>query len=156
MLPLVFTASLLVAQAAPSAEPHYIKPVCAGTDGSGFGYRVDTFTGRLAFHSGLDFEVEAGHPVVASAAGSVVWAENRGPYGLAVEIDHGGGHTTRYGHLSELAVGASQRVAQGRSIGWSGATGRASRPGLHFEVWRNDIVQDPRKYLHPNPRCAQR
>lgn len=154
MLSLVFLSGLLAAQAAPADGPHYVKPVCAGDEGSGFGYRVDAFTGRVAFHSGLDFAVEPGHPVVASAAGRVVVAGNKGPYGLLVEIDHGRGHKTRYGHLSKLAVDADRRVAQGAAIGWSGATGRASAPGLHFEVWRSMIVHDPRKVLHPNPRCV--
>ena len=156
MLHLILTAASLAAQAAPASSPYYIKPVCAKNDGSGFGYRIDAFTGRVGFHAGLDFAVEPGSPVVASAAGQVVWAQTRGPYGLAVEIDHGGNHRTRYAHLSEHAVAPGQRVAQGATIGWSGATGRTSMPGLHFEVWSNDIVRDPRKHLHPNPRCARR
>ena len=145
--------SLVIAIAAATADiPHYIAPVCAGP-GSGFGYRIDPYTGRNAFHAGLDFEVAIGTPVFASAAGKVMAAEQRGPYGLMIEIDHGGGHKTRYGHLSELAVKADDEVAQGAIIAKSGATGRAQVPGLHFEIWRNEVVHDPRLDLHPNPRC---
>ena len=155
MLHIVFATALLALQTAPANVPYYVKPVCAGKAGSGFGYRLDPFTGRRAFHAGLDFEVEPGHPVVASASGRVVWAERRGPYGLAVEIDHGGTNKTRYGHLSALVVASGQRIGQGETLGWSGATGRAAIPGLHFEVWRNEVVLDPRKHLRPNPRCAR-
>lgn len=155
MLHIVFAAAFFALQAVPANSPYYIRPVCAGNGGSGFGYRIDSFTGRQAFHAGLDFEVEPGHPVVASASGRVVWAERRGPYGFAVEIDHGGTNKTRYGHLSAFAVASDQSVAQGQTLGWSGATGRTVIPGLHFEVWHDEVVLDPRKYLHPNPRCAR-
>jgi murein DD-endopeptidase MepM/ murein hydrolase activator NlpD len=155
MLHIVFAAAVLSAQAASANSPYYVWPVCAGKGGSGFGYRIDSFTGRRAFHSGLDIEVEPGHPVVASASGRVVWAEKRGPYGFAVEIDHGGTNKTRYGHLSAFAVASGESVDQGQTLGWSGATGRAAIPGLHFEVWQNEVVLDPRKHLHPNPRCAR-
>lgn len=130
-----------------------IPPICAPPS-SGFGNRVDPFTGRFVFHAGLDFEVPIGTPIFASAAGKIIAAEERRPYGLLIEIDHGGAHKTRYGHLSELAVKAGDNVAQGTVIAKSGQTGRAPIPGLHFEIWRNEVVQDPRKELQSNPSCA--
>ena len=148
-------AGVLLLAAAAAAAPRYVKPVCTADHGSGFGYRVDPFTGKVAFHSGLDLKVAAGLPVVAAASGRVIMAERRGPYGLVVEVDHGGRDRTRYGHLGALAVESGRHVEQGEAIGWSGATGRTQAPALHFEIWRKDVVVDPRKHLHPNPRCAQ-
>ena len=146
--------SLALAAATATADiPRYIAPICA-PPGSGFGHRVDPFTGRFAFHSGLDFEVAVGSPVYASAAGKVVTAERTGPYGLMIEIDHGASHKTRYGYLNELAAKAGDDVAQGAIIAKSGTSGRVVGPHLHFEIWRNDVVRDPSKELHPNPSCA--
>jgi murein DD-endopeptidase MepM/ murein hydrolase activator NlpD len=155
MLHLALIAASLLAEA-PAAFPRYITPVCGARVVSGFGYRVDAFTGRVAFHAGLDFAVESGQPVVASASGRAIAAERRGPYGLMIEIDHGHTDSTRYGHLSGLAVEAGDSVVQGQTIGWSGMTGRTPSPALHFEIWRDARVRDPREYLSSNPRCASR
>ena len=156
MLRLLFSlACVMLLAAAAIAAPRYVKPVCTADQGSGFGHSVDPFTGKVAFHSGLDLKVAAGSPVVAAASGRVTLAERRGPYGLVVEIDHGGRNRTRYAHLGWLAVESSRQIEQGETVGWSGATGRTQAPALHFEIWRNDVVQDPQKHLHPNPRCAR-
>ena len=153
---LIFTViSLLVAGASvPNALPTYIKPVCSIGDGTGFGWHNDPYTGRQAYHSGLDFDVDPGYPIMAAASGRVISAEPRGPYGLAVEIDHGRGNRTRYGHLGVLAVKEGQRISQGATIGWSGATGRTLTPTLHFEIWHGDSVLDPRGKLLSNLRCT--
>jgi murein DD-endopeptidase MepM/ murein hydrolase activator NlpD len=156
MLSLALASALFVAAAPVAVVPRHIEPVCGARDASGFGYRVDPFTGRNSFHGGLDFSIEIGHPVFASAAGRVVAARWRGPYGLMVEIEHSRTHRTRYGHLAGIAVEHGQLVAQGATIGWSGSTGRTVSPTVHFEVWQDDSVKDPKKYLRPNPRCASR
>lgn len=134
--------------------PSYVKPVCSVGNGSEYGWYTEPVTGREAFHSGLDFDVDPGFPVFAALSGRVISAELRGTYGLAVEIDHGHGHQTRYGHLSALAVVAGQWVACGATLGWSGATGKTAKPTLHFEIWRSDVVMDPRHRFGPNRRCA--
>lgn len=137
--------------AAPSgggAEPslHLSWPLCT-TSFDGFGYRTDPFTGRNAFHAGLDLKADVGTPVHAARGGSVIAAEVRGPYGNMIEIDHGGGVKTRYGHLDALGVKAGDQIGEGDRIGLSGRSGRASEPHLHFEVWLNGVVWDPRKFL---------
>jgi murein DD-endopeptidase MepM/ murein hydrolase activator NlpD len=129
----------------PHREP-VAWPVCGRTT-SGFGYRVDPFTGRVAFHSGLDIVENFGVPVVAVEGGTVVTAERRGPYGVMVEVDHGKGWRTRYGQLQETSVTPGQTVARGEKIAQVGSSGRSTGPHLHFEVWFNDVVRDPAKYL---------
>lgn len=136
------------------ATSRHLWPVCSDAPPSGFGYRTDPFNGRRVFHSGLDFAVEQGVPVRASLGGRVIAAERRGPYGKMVEIDHGGAERTRYAHLSAWAVMEGDRVAQGQTIGWSGQSGRAEKPLLHFELWRGETQRDPRNALDPSPRCG--
>ncbi len=114
---------------------------------SGFGYRVDPFTGRVAFHSGADMAGEFGTPILAGAAGRVIAAERRGPYGLMVEIDHGRGIRTRYGHLQNAFVKAGDQVAFRQKIATMGSSGRSTGPHLHYEIWFNDVVRDPTKFF---------
>lgn len=114
---------------------------------SGFGYRVDPFTGRVAFHSGADMAGEFGTPILASAPGRVIAAERRGPYGLMVEIDHGRGVRTRYGHLQNAFVKAGDQVAFRQKIATMGSSGRSTGPHLHYEIWFNDVVRDPTKFF---------
>lgn len=119
----------------------------AGQATSGFGYRIDPFTGRHAFHSGQDIAAAEGTPVIAAAAGVVTTAERRGPYGNRVDIQHPNGTHTRYGHLSRIDVVPGQSVAEGDIIGGVGSTGRSTRPELHFEVWAMDIAIDPKPLI---------
>ncbi len=114
---------------------------------SGFGYRVDPFTGRVAFHSGADMAGEFGTAILASAPGRVIAAERRGPYGLMVEIDHGRGIRTRYGHLQGAFVKAGDQVAFRQKIATMGSSGRSTGPHLHYEIWFNDVVRDPTKFF---------
>jgi hypothetical protein len=114
---------------------------------SGFGYRVDPFTGRVAFHSGADMAGEFGTPILATAPGRVIAAERRGPYGLMVEIDHGRGIRTRYGHLQSAFVKAGDQVAFRQKIATMGSSGRSTGPHLHYEIWFNDVVRDPTKFF---------
>jgi murein DD-endopeptidase MepM/ murein hydrolase activator NlpD len=114
---------------------------------SGFGPRVDPFTGRVAFHPGVDFAGPWGSTVAATAPGVVVWAGARGGYGNMVEIDHGYGFHTRYGHLSSILVSAGTRVEEGTPIGKMGSTGRSTGPHVHYEVWMADSVRDPGTFI---------
>jgi murein DD-endopeptidase MepM/ murein hydrolase activator NlpD len=114
---------------------------------SGFGVRMDPFTGRYAFHPGIDFAGPWGSAVHATAAGKVVFAGRRGGYGNMVEIDHGFGIHTRYGHLSKIAVRAGMKVAKGAAIGRVGSTGRSTGPHVHYEVWYDNVVKNPNNFI---------
>lgn len=110
---------------------------------SGFGPRVHPVTGEYRMHEGVDIAAPTGTPVVAAAAGTVVYAGAAGGYGLLVIVDHGGGLTTRYGHLSRIAVGPGDPLTGGAAIGAVGSTGLSTGPHLHFEVRVDGVAQDP-------------
>jgi murein DD-endopeptidase MepM/ murein hydrolase activator NlpD len=114
---------------------------------SGFGNRIDPFTGAKDFHPGIDVSAPRGTKVVAPANGVVVTAGRRGGYGNAIVIDHGYGIITRYGHLEAFNVRPGQRVRRGDVIGFVGSTGRSNAPHLHYEVWVNDKTQNPIQYI---------
>ncbi|MGA8050476.1 MAG: M23 family metallopeptidase, partial [Burkholderiales bacterium] len=115
--------------------------------GSVFGKRIDPFTGQLAMHEGIDFEVDSGTPVHAAAGGVVIFAGLHPQYGNLVEIDHGDGLSTRYAHLSKILVTKGEIVLRGREVGRSGATGRATGPHLHFEVRYKGVAVNPDRFL---------
>ncbi|MGI8919607.1 MAG: peptidoglycan DD-metalloendopeptidase family protein [Pyrinomonadaceae bacterium] len=124
-----------------------IWPV-AGTLESGFGGRRNPFGGSsYEFHSGQDIEAEWGAPVIAGANGTVTFSGWQNGYGQLVVIDHGGGLTTRYGHLSALAALAGQLIQRGEFLGRVGSTGRSTGPHLHYEVRINDQPVNPLQYL---------
>jgi murein DD-endopeptidase MepM/ murein hydrolase activator NlpD len=131
-------------QLTPSASP---APGAGLT--SRFGWRPDPFNGQTAFHEGLDFAAAAGSPIVAAAGGIVVASELRPQYGNMIEIDHGNGLVTRYGHASRRWVKVGDVVARGARIGDVGSTGRSTGPHLHFEVRLGGVAQDPAKFLRP-------
>jgi murein DD-endopeptidase MepM/ murein hydrolase activator NlpD len=114
---------------------------------SDFGPRIDPFTGHAAFHPGIDFGGPYGSAVHATAAGTVVWAGPRGPYGNMVEVDHGMGIHTRYAHLSAVLVGVGMRVNKGSQVGRLGSTGRSTGPHVHYEVWLDNSLRDPARFL---------
>lgn len=114
-----------------------------------FGAREDPFTGGAEFHTGIDLSTEKGQPVVATAAGRVESAEYAGAYGNMVVIDHGFGLKTRYAHLSAFTVRPGDRVERDGTIGFIGATGRATGPHLHYEVLVNGQLVDPIQFLGP-------
>ena len=114
---------------------------------SGFGVRIDPFLGRPAMHTGIDLRDDYGAPVRATASGRVVTAERTGGYGNMVEIDHGNGIATRYGHLSSISVHAGEAIDTGAVIGRIGSTGRATGPHLHYEVRLDDEAVDPSRFL---------
>ncbi|MGE5502989.1 MAG: M23 family metallopeptidase [Actinomycetota bacterium] len=123
--------------------------------GSGFGMRRDPFRHRPAFHPGIDLEAPMRAPVLAAAPGRVVFAGRRGGYGRMVEIDHGGGVCTRYGHLSALRVHRGQVVRSGQAIGAVGSTGRSTGPHLHYEVRVAGIPRNPAVFMHPRTAVPQ-
>ena len=114
---------------------------------SGFGRRRDPFTKNLAFHAGVDFSGVWGTAVLATAPGEVVYAGSRGAYGNTVEIDHGYGIRTRYGHLSRIQVTVGTRLEKGDSVGKLGSTGRSTGPHVHYEVWYDDRARNPSNFL---------
>lgn len=126
------------------------KPVDAAFNSSSYGWRVDPFTGQMAFHEGLDFMATAGTPIYAAASGIVVSAEFQPDYGNIVKIDHGSGVETRYAHASRILVKPGQRVEKGQVVAEVGNTGRSTGAHLHFEVRLNGMALDPRRYLSSN------
>ncbi|WP_027231419.1 M23 family metallopeptidase [Phyllobacterium sp. UNC302MFCol5.2] len=131
-----------LAKAVPIANPAPGMPVS-----SSFGVRRDPLIGMMAFHSGMDFRAIAGTSVLATANGTVTAAEYAGGYGNMVEIDHGNGLVTRYGHMSQILVKTGQRVKLGDVLGKVGSTGRSTGPHLHYEVRRNGNAVDPTTFL---------
>lgn len=126
----------------------YGSPAPGRTMTSRYGNRVDPFLGRLALHAGIDFRASTGEKVFSAGAGKVVAAEFSGGYGNLVEIDHGYGITTRYGHLSRILVSAGDEVSAGAVIGRAGSTGRSTGPHIHYEVRRDGRAIDPVHFLN--------
>ena len=123
------------------------RPVDSPVVASVFGVRFDPFTHRPAFHEGQDFPEPYGTPVVATAAGQVIFIGQRTGYGNVVEIEHAAGFMTRYAHLSAIGVRQGQQVSPGVRIGAVGSTGRSTGPHLHYEIWENGRVLDPTKFI---------
>ncbi len=117
---------------------------------SGFGGRADPFNGGAANHKGIDFHASVGDPVMAVADGVVSYAGVRGGYGNVVEVDHGNGYVTRYAHNSRLTVKAGDLVRAGEQVAKAGSTGRSTGAHVHFEVWKDGQVMNPRKFLGDN------
>lgn len=131
------------------------KPVAGEVDlSSGFGTRMDPFLRRPAMHTGLDMRGDTGEPVHATAAGKVSIAGREGGYGNMVEIDHGNGFATRYGHLSAIDVKVGQSVRIGQTIGRIGSTGRSTGPHLHYETRIDGEAVDPQKFLRAGLRLG--
>jgi len=128
------------------AQAPNLWPVQGTVTGS-FGEREDPFNGEGAFHSGVDISTDYGHPVIAPADGIVTEADMMSGYGRMIQIDHGRGISTRYGHLSAFAVTPGQRVHRGDVIGFVGQSGRSTGPHLHYEVRINNTPVNPSKYL---------
>jgi murein DD-endopeptidase MepM/ murein hydrolase activator NlpD len=133
----------------------YRKPVVGEVEfTSGFGIRSDPFLGRPAMHTGLDFRASTGDPVRATANGKVASAGWAGGYGRMVEIDHGNGLSTRYGHLSEIGVKVGETIKIGQVIGAVGSTGRSTGPHLHYETRIDGEAVDPQKFLRAGVRLS--
>lgn len=123
------------------------RPIASGWMSSGFGYRTDPFTGKRAFHRGLDFVSPKGSDVLAVAAGVVTFSGKLANYGNMVEIDHGNGLVTRYGHNKENRVSVGDAVRKGEVIALVGSTGRSTAPHVHLEVFENGRPVNPRKFV---------
>jgi len=128
-----------------------VHPVGWPTDGgwvsSGFGLRSDPFTGRTAYHEGVDIASRFGSVIKAMGGGVVSYAGQKDGYGLTVEITHGSGYTTRYAHCSAVLVRVGDRVDKGQDVAQIGSSGRSTGPHLHFEVLRDNKPVNPGTYL---------
>lgn len=132
----------LKAQVSPTG-----RPIEKGWISSYFGKRTDPFTGKPAQHEGMDFAGKAGSNVVAVAAGVVTWSGKRYGYGQMVELNHGNGYVTRYGHNQDNLVQVGDKVEKGQTIALMGSSGRSTGPHVHFEVLRKGKVVNPSKYI---------
>lgn len=124
-----------------------VQPVAVSYNASGFGWRLDPFSGRNAYHEGIDFSAASGTPIVAAAGGVVVSAEYHPQFGNMLEIDHGNDIMTRYAHASRLHSKVGDIVKRGQRIADIGSTGRSTGSHLHFEVHVRGVSQDPHKFL---------
>lgn len=123
-----------------------LRPIPNGRISSRFGMRLDPFTGHPQFHNGVDLAAPEGTPVLAAAAGKVVFAGERDVYGLLVVLQHEDGYESWYGHLRTIRVRLNQMVPSGYVLGEVGTTGRTTGPHLHFEIRRHGAARDPVPY----------
>jgi murein DD-endopeptidase MepM/ murein hydrolase activator NlpD len=114
---------------------------------SGYGFRTSPFTARRQFHAGIDIAADFGTRIIAPASGRVVFAGRRGAFGRLVEIDHGFGIRTIYGHTDEIYVRVGQRVERGTRIASVGSTGRSTGPHLHYQVKAQGRTVNPADYI---------
>jgi murein DD-endopeptidase MepM/ murein hydrolase activator NlpD len=123
------------------------RPIKKGWLSSYFGRRNDPFTGKPAWHEGIDFAGKEGSEIMAVAAGVVTWSGDRYGYGNLVEVSHGGSYVTRYAHAKKLLVKVGDVVAKGQVVALMGSSGRSTGPHVHFEVLRNGKPVDPLRYV---------
>ena len=123
------------------------QPIKKGWLSSHYGMRSDPFTGKRTMHKGVDFAGKLGSDVLTVASGVVTWAGKRYGYGQLVEINHGNGYVTRYGHNQKVMVKEGDAVQKGSVISKMGSSGRSTGPHVHFEVLRNGKQINPQKYL---------
>ncbi|TIR32882.1 MAG: M23 family metallopeptidase [Mesorhizobium sp.] len=122
---------------------------------SPFGVRTDPLLGTAALHSGMDFRAPTGMPAKVTAPGVVVKAGWNGGYGRMVEVDHGNGFATRYGHLSKINVTVGKRLNAGDVVGKTGSSGRSTGPHLHYEIRHNGEAIDPLRFLRVGKKVAR-
>lgn len=123
------------------------RPITWGWLSSRYGYRSDPFTGRRAWHAGVDLAGKDGSDIIAVAAGVVTYAGERNGYGNLVEVDHGDGLVTRYGHCKTISVQVGDVVQKGQVVALMGSTGRSTGPHVHFEVLRDGKSENPEHYI---------
>ena len=123
------------------------RPTKSGWVSSYFGYRNSPFSGRREYHKGIDIAGKTGSDIIAVGGGVVTWAAHRYGYGNLVEIDHGNGYSTRYGHASEIKVQPGQTVKKGDLVALMGSTGRSTGPHVHFEVIKNGKQVNPMNFM---------
>ena len=124
-----------------------LMPVEVKWYSSSFGARIDPFTGKKAYHQGVDFVAELGAPIMAAAGGMVVYSDLHPQYGNMIAVDHGNNLVSRYAHASKRLVKLGQVVMQGEKIAEVGNTGRSTGPHLHFEVRHKGLPQNPSRFL---------
>lgn len=142
----------LLANIERTSNPEFLPTMWAhmGKINNEFGFRRNPFGGRsYEFHSGLDIDGQKGDVVVAPANGVISKAGWQGGYGNLIEIDHGNGLTTRYGHLSKIDIQVGDTVQRSQPIGSVGSTGRSTGPHLHYELRLNEKAINPRRFLPP-------
>jgi murein DD-endopeptidase MepM/ murein hydrolase activator NlpD len=143
-----------IRQIASTSNPAFLPTIWAklGKINNEFGFRRNPFGGRnYEFHPGMDIDGERGDSVMATANGTITKAGWQGGYGNMIEIDHGNGLATRYGHLSKIEVQVGDVITRGQLIGLVGSTGRSTGPHLHYELRLNDKSINPRLLLPPEP-----
>lgn len=140
--------SLLLDRKVTAAVTPSAWPVDGGWVSSGFGIRMDPFTGHQSVHEGVDIASRMGGPIYATGDGVVSLAGDKSGYGLTVEVTHESSLMTRYAHASAVLVKVGDRVKRGDQIARVGTTGRSTGPHLHFEVLRNDQAVNPGRFLH--------
>lgn len=123
------------------------RPVVKGWMSSRYGQRVDPITGKLSWHQGVDFAGKEDSEIISVAAGVVTRAEMAPGYGLLVELNHGGGYMTKYGHNKELKVKVGDVVNKNQVISLMGSTGRSTGPHVHFEVYKNSRAVNPASFI---------
>lgn len=131
------------------------EPIAGSFMTSGFGVRADPFGGGSQFHKGIDFQANIGDPVLAVADGVVSFAGVRSGYGNTIEIDHGNGYVTRYAHNSQLIPQPGDLVRAGQTVAKAGSSGRSTGAHVHFELWQDGVVRNPRKFLGHNDALAR-
>jgi murein DD-endopeptidase MepM/ murein hydrolase activator NlpD len=124
------------------------RPITKGWLSSYFGIRKDPFNGKPSMHKGIDFAGKEDGEIIATASGVVSWADDRYGYGLLIEINHGDGLKTRYGHNKKLLVNVGDVVGKGQVIARMGSTGRSTGPHVHYEILRNNKQIDPIKFVY--------
>ncbi len=130
-----------VLRATPSGMP------VQGWFSHGYGWRKDPWSGQREFHRGIDLVADSGTAIVAPADGVVSRVGRYTDYGISLDLDHGAGYVTRYGHMSEVLVQPGERIERGRVIGKVGSSGRSTGPHLHYEVLRDGRQINPWNYL---------
>ncbi len=124
------------------------RPITKGWLSSYYGVRKDPFSGKPAVHKGLDFAGKENAAIVSTASGVVTWASERYGYGQLIEINHGKGLKTRYGHNKKILVKVGEVVTKGQVIARMGSTGRSTGPHVHYEILRNNAQIDPIKFVY--------
>jgi len=124
------------------------RPIKKGWMSSRFGRRTDPFNGHVAWHAGVDFAGKDGSDIVAVASGVVTWSGERSGYGNLIEINHGNGFKTRYGHCKKALVKVGDVVKKGQIVALMGSSGRSTGPHVHFEVYKHGRAVDPSTYIH--------
>ena len=124
------------------------RPIKWGWMSSAYGYRTDPFSGKRAWHAGVDFAGKEDSDIIAVASGVVTWSGKRYGYGNLIEVSHGNGYITRYAHCKELLAAVGDVVEKGQVLATMGSTGRSTGPHVHYEVRKEGKTLNPKKYIH--------